>query len=499
MSFQINASYCEQLRFEQTSSRELYGLLLKAIEKMGWSLGQVTESTITAYARLSLTSFGEVIQMEIMHSQVEITSTCLMPQILSIGKNKRNIRRLGRQVAQLMQNCTDLELQQQFMTASANFISAPKGLEKDRFNNLTQTSGRFSRFISIFNPKPGYFITPILIDLNILYFVLIGLAGAGFFPYDLRGFEYLGTNSADYTLTQGQWWRLLTYQFVHTGFLHLFGNMFALLLIGAYLEPLLGKARFLIFYLICGVFGGLLSSYIHPFFASAGASGAIFGMFGVFLGLLTGNLVEKHFQKALLTTLLVFIGLQLLSGMKGAIDNSAHIGGLITGFVLGRISMTAIRKENTWKTIKRLSMITVLSGLFMVVCLKNMPNQIADFRSKLAQFNQNATMALRYLNQLDKMSDAALIPEIEYQTLGYWKQNAELLDKIDQLKIGNSGHQRVSILRNYVFMQVKKASFELLWILHNRDIHDYVDSIHHCDDLIESLEEDISTTPWTFL
>ena len=214
------------------------------------------------------------------------------------------------------------------MKASAEFIAGEgQGGRLGRFGSVVESASKISGFMSIFNPKPGYFITPILINLNIFYFFLIGLAGAGFAPYNLHGFEYFGANGADITQTHGQWWRLLSYQFMHEGFIHLIGNMFTLLMIGVYLEPLLGRTRFLLFYLICGMAGGLLSIYSHPFRWSVGASGSILGMYGVFLALLTTDLIEKHARKAILSTLLFFICLQLLAGLKETIDNSAHIGG----------------------------------------------------------------------------------------------------------------------------------------------------------------------------
>lgn len=466
---------------------------------MGWSRGTVTETTITAYARVSLTSFGEVIHLEINQDIVEVTSTCLMPQLWSIGKNKRNIRRLGRNLNLLMENCSNEELQQTYMKASAEFIAGEwQGSRSGRFGSVVESASKISGFMSIFNPKPGYFITPILINLNIFYFFLIGLAGAGFAPYNLHGFEYFGANAADITQTHGQWWRLLSYQFMHEGFLHLIGNMFTLLMIGVYLEPLLGRTRFLLFYLICGMAGGLLSIYSHPFRWSVGASGSILGMYGVFLALLTTDLIEKHARKAILSTLLFFICLQLLAGLKETIDNSAHIGGLVTGFILGRIAISAVRTENISRTIKRLAAIAIIATLAFTFALRKMPNQPNRFRQHIDQFSRNEAMALRYTKMLGSASDEAIIREIQYQTLGFWKQNADVLDQLDQLSIGKSGHARVQQMRNFVFMQVKKASFELLWILHNRDVHGYVDSIQNCDYILDDMLQDLSSTPWTF-
>lgn len=529
MSFQINASYSEQIHFEATSAALMYGYLLEATREMGWSVGTHTRDAITAYAGLSICSFGEVIHMQINKNVVDITSTCLMPQLWSIGKNKRNIRRLGRQINQLMDSCCEQQLRHSYMVASAAFVASEAsagpavGIESGRPGrfNITESTHKISGFLSVFNPKPGYFVTPILIHINIFIFLLIGLAGAGLWSYNLHGFEYLGANLADTTLGHGQWWRLLSYQFMHAGYVHLIGNMFALLMIGVYLEPILGRVRFLVFYLICGMAGGLLGLYIHPFYYAVGASGAIFGMYGVFLALLTSDLIEKHTRKAIFSTLIFFLSLHLLAGLQGVVDNSAHIGGIITGFMLGKISTAAIKADKSWLTFKRVSAITIVTVVFFSFCLMKMPNQASSFRKIVTQFSLNESMALSYMEHFDDRLDEhiaqAILRNIQYQSLGFWKQNALLLDQLDELHIGITGHSRVQLMRKYVYIQVKKASFALLWMIHNHDIEKnknnaidglalhqnqnkgpFMDSVKDCDNAIEYLMQELNENPWTF-
>jgi rhomboid protease GluP len=499
MSFQINARYVEQIVFENTAPREIYGLLLEAISLIGWSLGPVAEESITAFPGISIVPFGEVIHMEINHDTVTVASSCIMPQLWSFGQNKRNIRKLGRALNHLLKNRTSEQLNRQYIIASSTFIAARhEKAANERFNQITNSTSKISGFISIFNPKPGYFITPILIDLNILYFLLIGFAGGGFWHYSLRGFDYLGVNLLDLTLTKHQWWRLLSYQFIHAGFLHLIGNMFSLLMIGAYLEPLLGRARFLFFYLLCGAMGGLLSIYMHPFNGSVGASGAILGMYGVFLALLLSDLIEKHTRRAIFSTLIFFIAVQLLSGLQGAVDNSAHVGGLITGFLLGLIAIGGIRIENVWTTAKRLFIILVCSIAIVFFSLKKMPNPANTFRSIIQEFNMNDIRAQHYLSLLDEVSDDEIVLEIKYQSLGFLKQNARVLDRLEQLPIGQNGHYRVNLLRKYLLLQAKRAASEMLWIYYGRRNKKYMDQIHACDTELHRVTYELENTTWTF-
>jgi len=499
MSFQINASYCEELHFEHTKSSELYALLLEAIQLLGWSRGASKIDQITAFPGFSLIPFGEVVNMQINYDKVVVTSSCIMPQIWSFGQNKRNIRKLGRALNHLIQNRTEDQLRQKYFIASSEFIAdTQEKVQSDRFKELTSSTSKITGVFSIFNPKPGYYITPILINLNILYFILLGLAGAGFWNYNLHGFEYLGVNLLDLTLTQHEWWRLLTYQFMHGGILHLLGNMFSLLMIGAYLEPLLGKWRFLVFYLICGTIGGLFSIYIHPFLGSVGASAAIIGMYGVFLGLLSSDLIEKHTRNAILSTLIFFLTLQLLFGLQGPVDNSAHVGGLLTGFVLGLISISAIRKENTWNTVKRLSIIVLMAIFIIFFTLKEMPNKANEFRAVIQEFGLNDDRAQNYLRMLNESSDDAIVQEIKIQSLGFIKQNAEVLDRLDQMPIGKNGHYRVNLLRKYLLLQAKRASSEMFWIYYGRRTPNDKKQIEACDTELRRITYELSNTSWTF-
>jgi rhomboid protease GluP len=110
-----------------------------------------------------------------------------------------------------------------------------------------------------------------------------------------------------------------------------------LLYIGLLLEPYLGKTRFLTAYLISGIAASMTSLWWNDLTISAGASGAIFGMYGVFLALLSTNLLDKSVKKVLFTSIAVFAGYNILNGLKSnsGIDNAAHIGGLISGLIIG--------------------------------------------------------------------------------------------------------------------------------------------------------------------
>lgn len=187
--------------------------------------------------------------------------------------------------------------------------------------------------LDILLPKPGLYVTPVLIDVNLLVFAIMVCCGVGFISFSADDLLAWGANYGPVT-TGGQWWRLLTSTFLHGGIMHLVMNMFTLLFVGVILEPMIGTYRYLLLYMLSGVAASLTSMYWHSM-VSVGASGAIFGLYGAFLALITTPLMPKDSKKAFAKIILPFIGINLFYGMFGNIDNAAHVGGLLSGILIG--------------------------------------------------------------------------------------------------------------------------------------------------------------------
>jgi membrane associated rhomboid family serine protease len=117
--------------------------------------------------------------------------------------------------------------------------------------------------------------------------------------------------------------------------MHLLFNMYGLLFVGLFLEPVLGSWRFALYYLASGLIASIASLKIHPDIVGVGASGAIFGMYGVFLACLLTGVFPPGMKKAFLLSTLIFVGANLVMGLSGNTDNAAHIGGLVSGFLIG--------------------------------------------------------------------------------------------------------------------------------------------------------------------
>ncbi len=153
-----------------------------------------------------------------------------------------------------------------------------------------------------------------------------------------------GASHSQLVFDYGEFWRLLTSNYLHIGFAHLLFNMWCLYSIGLELEDSVGSPFFLLTYTLSGIFGSLVSclyySNIGQNIVSAGASGAVFGIAGALL--IVSIYFVKKFNKNQFnydySSLIFFIGFNIIYGFQVAgIDNGAHLGGLLCGLFMGSV------------------------------------------------------------------------------------------------------------------------------------------------------------------
>jgi len=182
-------------------------------------------------------------------------------------------------------------------------------------------------------------LTQIIFGINAAVFLGMALSGSTLMEFPIQETIHWGANFGPYTLS-GEWWRLLTCVFVHGGIIHIAFNMWCLWNLGALCESLYGPATYAAIYLICGVGASLASVAWHPGGASVGASGAIFGLAGALIAAF--KLGEFSVPRAALTgtlrSLAMFVVYNLIFGaVIGTTDNAAHVGGLVTGLIVGAL------------------------------------------------------------------------------------------------------------------------------------------------------------------
>lgn len=149
--------------------------------------------------------------------------------------------------------------------------------------------------------------------------------------------EKLGALQWTKVVHKHQGWRLITCIWLHAGVIHLLANMICLVFIGIRLEQQFGFVRIGIIYLLSGLGGSILSSLFIRNNISVGASGALFGLLGAMLSELLTNWTIYTNKAAALLTLLIIVAINLAVGILPHVDNFAHIGGFLTGLLLGFI------------------------------------------------------------------------------------------------------------------------------------------------------------------
>ncbi len=183
-------------------------------------------------------------------------------------------------------------------------------------------------------------LTQVILGANVMVFIAMMAAGGGF-SMDFTGqvMVHFGANFGPYTLS-GQWWRLFTYMFLHGGIFHIAMNMWCLWNLGWLCESIYGRFTYAAIYLITGVAGGIASVAWNPSVLSVGASGAIFGLMGALIAsFYLGEFSLSGINiKGMMGSLLFFAGFSLYWGsVSSGIDNACHIGGLVSGLILGAL------------------------------------------------------------------------------------------------------------------------------------------------------------------
>lgn len=182
-----------------------------------------------------------------------------------------------------------------------------------------------------------YKLTYTLIILNCIVYLFSAMESQAFVDMDLQVLVDMGALYGPLTVLRDEWWRLGTAMFLHGGMTHLLMNMFSLYLIGRGAEMYFDTKSYLSIYIFSGLIGGLISLYVHPASVGVGASGAIFGVFGALAGFFLAYKEQIATQsKAFMKDFGIIIVINLVIGLSiESVDVSAHIGGLVTGFIGG--------------------------------------------------------------------------------------------------------------------------------------------------------------------
>ncbi|AGA24877.1 putative membrane protein [Singulisphaera acidiphila DSM 18658] len=209
-------------------------------------------------------------------------------------------------------------------------------------------------------------VTPLMAAACVLVYVAMVARGVSPIDPSPRVMLDWGASFGPSVVFDRQVWRLLTSMFLHFGLIHLAMNLWCLLTTGPVVERFFGHLGFAALYVLSGLGGAAASLFVHPTFICAGASGAIFGVFGGLLGFLA--IRHRDVPPAILQPMrsgtLAFLGYNVLFGLTSStIDMAAHLGGLATGFVVGLVLADGrINRPDRVGLLRRVAVIAVLSA-----------------------------------------------------------------------------------------------------------------------------------------
>ena len=449
MKTKPNPSYSISIKINDVE--EINTILINACQELNWKIISKENNSIKVSTSTSVDSWGETITIINNQTQIDFNSSSNGNQLLDWHKNKNNLKKI-----------TDIlykKIGNHFIDYSSDF--------KDSKSN-TKTTKHYP-FISILNPSKTYFATPLLLLLNIIVFIIVVFDGANLvFPNSDKLIEW-GAN--DRTLTvNGELWRLITCLFIHIGIIHLMLNLIAIVFIGSILEPLIGKTKIIIAFLITGIIAVSVSSIWFTFIINAGASPSIYGLYGVLIALLTTKSVNTSIKIPLLISITLYTSLSIIISFLIGFDYIANSVGFLSGLIIGYIfyygKITKDVKTNLW--IHTSIIFLGLSVSFLI--MKEIPNPIKKYKSKtndkvdyfklyemkMNDFETNETLAMEVFTHGSENKEDFL-EFINDRTMWYWEENLKITKEIEKYSLPKQILDKNKIAKNYIELRIKQA------------------------------------------
>lgn len=238
----------------------------------------------------------------------------------------------------------------------------------------------------------GFSITNVLIAICVVVYVIgVAMSGAGSVISGATEKVLIQQGALDpFRVAGGQYWRLMTNAFLHFGIIHLALNMYALYIIGNVVEAELGRIRYLALFLVTGWFASSIAYWLTPpvtvlqagvlqLNVSAGASGAIFGLFGAFLAY---NYRRRHlaFYANRMRQMLMLIVLNMVFTFTiPGISWQAHVGGLVAGLIAGYAALDGFGPRVSRTVALVASLVGLMAVSVVIVAMRTAEIQSSQF------------------------------------------------------------------------------------------------------------------------
>ena len=317
---------------------------------------------------------------------------------------------------------------------------------------------------ALFASTPRIWVTRAIVVINVVVFVLMVANGVSPMKPDTAVVIQWGANFGPKTMS-GEWWRLVSSMFLHFGIIHIGFNMWVLWDVGRLVERLVGNVGFIILYVFAGITGSIASLAWHPVVVSAGASGAVFGVFGALLGFLVlrRDTVPADVLRRLRNVAVSFLILNILFGLSiSGIDNAAHLGGFAGGFLCGLVLSQPLDGQTRSRRWRRNLVTSVMALVLVPSAVIALPEAPVDLGAELARsgkaevaiLEQHQAIVAQWAN--DEIDDAEAASRIETVVADWSKLRA----KIEELA-KRAGAKRELLLQLAHSMRLREESWRI--------------------------------------
>lgn len=475
MPFGWKTEFEKRMPADGLSNWEIFAIAEQACKNLNWEYLVVDEHTFTATTPTDWTLTEEIITIQPEKEEILFKSKSENIELLEARNNQKNIEEeLLPAFKKVKTKWSDSQLQ-----------SAAEAIKSETLKQLT-TGNRVDSGKLTFGFK-DHEVTFLLIAIKFVVFIVMTLNGASGTTPAVQDVLKWGGCMKVY-ITGGEWCRLVTAIFGHTGILELLVNIAALYFIGLVVEAILGKAKYLIAFLCTGILANLAAINWYNETVIAGASGAVFGMYGVFLAFATTAYINKKFPKVWLLSILAYVVFTVANVAPADVYNAVNFAGLISGICIGYLFYFFHFKRNVARAGgSRISVeILLITSLVVFLYIRSGRNDSIRFEKAIMKLNQIELKAMTQMQRLQfakSNEDAAKI--LRDSTLPEWQHFQKELIKTDRYKLNDEFTQKRKLLSKYAQMRVLQTKLIYESIKGGSDkYHQQIDKVSDSIDLI---------------
>jgi rhomboid protease GluP len=443
MAFGWKTEFEKRVSLDGLTKWQVFAIAEQACKDLDWDYLVADESTFTATTPTNWTLNEEIITIQVDKDEIIFKSKSESLELLEAGRNQRNIEE------ELVPAFNKVKSR----WSAEGLTEAATTLQRESLKQLSTGSRVESEKLTY--GFHDHEITFSLIAIKLIVFVAMIIRGVNMSTPATADILKWGGAMRPF-VTGGEWWRLAAAIFLHIGTINLIADIIALYFIGILVESILGKVKFLIAFLCAGILANLITVIWNADVVAAGSSGAIFGMYGVFLAFATTRYITRKFPKVWLLTILAYIAFSIFIGYGTQVYNVINFSGLVAGIVIGYLFYFFHFKRNVARAGgTRISIeILLVTALVAFLYIRNQRDDSIRFEKAVMRLNQIELKAMTQMQRLQNYSDEQATKMLKDTTLPEWQHFQKELVKTDKYHLDNEFTEKRKLLNKYAQLRI---------------------------------------------